>query len=396
MLKKTMVGSALAAALMLPALADKRDDKETDSQASAKAALGQAVFFDPSLSSPPGQSCATCHATNAAFVDPDRSLPVSKGVLHGRVGNRNTPTAMYAAFSPDFHYDEEEGLYVGGQFLDGRAATLEEQAKGPFLNPLEMANPDKRSVVEKVRRTAYGADFDTVFGKGALDDTDAAYERIAEALAAFERTPQFSPFSSKYDAYLAGKARLSKQEMRGLRLFEAEDKGNCAACHPSQPGPKGEPPLFTDFTYDNLGVPRNPDNPFYTLPAQLNPAGAQWVDRGLGAVVEKRAEDGKFKVPTLRNIELTAPYMHNGYFKTLRGTVVFYNDRDRKPLCKTNRVVEEAALQQQCWPAPEVIANVNQDELGDLGLTEREIDDIVAFMRTLTDGWTDKPVSPGP
>ncbi len=321
---------------------------------------------------------------------------MSKGVLAGRVGSRNTPTAMYAAFSPDFHFDEEEGLYVGGQFLDGRAATLEAQAKGPFLNPLEMANHDKRSVVEKVRRAAYSPEFEKVFGKGALDDTDAAYERIAEALAAFERTPQFSPFSSKYDAYLAGKAKLSKQEMRGLRLFEAEDKGNCAACHISKPGPTDELPLFTDFTYDNLGVPRNPDNPFYTLPAQLNPAGSQWVDRGLGAVVDKRAEDGKFKVPTLRNIELTAPYMHNGYFKTLRGTVVFCNDRDRKPLCKTNLDTEEAALKQQCWPAPEVITNVNHDELGDLGLTEREIDDIVAFMRTLTDGWTDKPVSPGP
>jgi len=387
MLKKMILGSAVAAALIFPALADKPADKVSDSPRAAKAKLGQALYFDPSLSSPAGQSCATCHDASAAFTDPNRRLPVSKGVLPGRVGNRNAPTPMYAAFSPAFHFDKEEGLYVGGQFLDGRAATLEEQAKGPFLNPLEMANPDKQSVVEKVRRAAYSPEFDRVFGKGALDNTEQAYARIAEALAAFQRTPQFSPFSSKYDAYLAGKAKLSKQEMRGLRLFEAEDKGNCAACHPSKPGPRGEPPLFTDFTYDNLGVPRNPDNPFYKLPAQLNPAGAQWVDRGLGATVNKRSEDGKFKVPTLRNIELTAPYMHNGYFKTLRGTVVFYNDRDKKPLCSKNRVSEDAALKQKCWPAPEVITNVNHDELGDLGLKEREIDDIVAFMKTLTDGW---------
>jgi cytochrome c peroxidase len=383
MLKKTILGSALAAALILPALADK----PSNIQQAAKAQLGQALFFDPSLSSPPGQSCATCHDASAALTDPDRRLPVSKGVLPGRVGNRNTPTALYAAFSPAFHFDKEEGLYVGGQFLDGRAATLEEQAKGPFLNPLEMANPDKQSVVEKVRRAAYSHEFDSVFGKGALDDTDQAYARIAEALAAFERTPQFSHFSSKYDAWLAGKAKLTKQELRGLRLFEAKDKGNCAACHPSKPGPKGEPPLFTDFTYDNLGVPRNPDNPFYKLPAQFNPAGALWVDRGLGTTVNKRSEDGKFRVPTLRNIALTGPYMHNGYFRTLRGTVVFYNDRDKKPLCSQNLVTEEAALKQKCWPAPEVITNVNHDELGDLGLTEREIDDIVAFMNTLTDGW---------
>jgi cytochrome c peroxidase len=383
MLKKTMLGSVMTAALVLPVLADK----PADSRQADKALLGQALFFDPSLSSPAGQSCATCHAAGAAFTDPSRELPVSKGVLPGRVGNRNAPTAMYAAFSPDFHFDQEEGLYVGGQFLDGRAATLEEQAKGPLLNPLEMANPDKGSVVEKVRRAAYSPDFDKVFGKGALDDTEQAYERIAEALAAFERTPQFSPFSSKYDAWLAGKAKLTQQELRGLRLFEAEDKGNCAACHPSKPGPGGEPPLFTDFTYDNLGVPRNPDNPFYKLPAQHNPAGAAWVDRGLGATVNKPSEDGKFKVPTLRNIELTAPYMHNGYFKTLRGTVVFYNDRDSKPRCAQNRDNEDTALKRKCWPAPEVEANVNDEELGNLGLTEREIDDIVVFMKTLNDGW---------
>src|SRR5512139_613813 len=383
MLKRAFLGGVIAALFILSAQADT----PADSQQSEKARLGQAMFFDPSLSSPPGQSCATCHDASAALTDPDRRLPVSKGVLPGHAGNRNTPTARYAAFSPDFHFDKKEGLYVGGQFLDGRAATLEQQARGPFLNPLEMANPDKQSVVEKVRRAAYRETFDSVFGKGALDDPERAYEYIAEALAAFERTAQFSPFSSKYDAYLAGKAQLSQQEMRGLRLFEAKDKGNCAACHTSRPGPKGEPPLFTDFTYDNLGVPRNPDNPFYKLPARLNPAGALWVDRGLGATVNKRSEDGKFKVPTLRNIELTGPYMHNGYFRTLGGAVAFYNDRDRKPLCARNLVTEETALKQKCWPAPEVITNVNHDELGDLGLTEREIDDIVAFMRTLTDGW---------
>jgi len=383
MLKKTSCISAMMAALSLPALADR----PTGTPQAAKVQLGQALFFDPSLSSPPGQSCATCHAASVAFTDPNRESPVSKGVIPGRAGNRNAPTAMYASFSPSFHFDEKEGLYVGGQFLDGRAATLEEQAKGPFLNPLEMANPDKQAVVEKVRRAAYAPQFDSIFGKGALDDTELAYARIAEAVATFERTRQFSPFSAKYDAWLAGKAKLTRQEMRGLRLFEAEDKGNCAACHTSKPGPKGEPPLFTDFTYDNLGVPRNPDNPFYTLPAQFNPAGAQWVDRGLGAIVNKPSEDGKFKVPTLRNIELTGPYMHNGYFRTLRGTVVFYNDRDKKPRCSKNLVAEDAALKQKCWPAPEVVANVNRDELGNLRLTEREVDDIVAFMKTLTDGW---------
>ena len=381
--KTTLLLIAVAAALALPALADT----PADTSQPAKARLGQALFFDARLSAPAGQSCASCHDPNAAFTDPERRFPVSKGALSRRLGNRNAPTSMYAAFSPDFHFDRKEKRYVGGQFLDGRAATLEEQAKGPFLNPLEMANPDKQAVVEKVRRAAYSAQFDGVFGKGALDDTDQAYERIAEALAAFQRTSQFSPFSSKYDAYLAGKAKLTAQEMHGLRLFEAADKGNCAACHPSRPGPKGEPPLFTDFTYDNLGVPRNPDNPFYKLPAQLNPAGVHFTDRGLGTTVNQRSEDGKFKVPTLRNIERTGPYMHNGYFKTLHGVVAFYNDRDKKPPCSKNMLGEAVALKRQCWPAPEVITNVNHDELGKLGLTGREVDAIVAFMKTLNDGW---------
>jgi cytochrome c peroxidase len=387
MLKQTFLTSATIFACAMPALADKA----SLSRQAALEQLGQTLFFDPGLSSPAGQSCATCHAVGAAFADPDRSLPVSRGALPGRVGSRNSQTAMYAQFSPEFHFDKEEEHYVGGQFWDGRAATLEEQAKGPLLDPLEMANPDKASVVDKVRRAAYAADFDTAFGLGALADTDQAFERIAQAIAAFERTRQFAPFTSKYDAYLAGKAKLTAQEKRGLRLFEDEKKGNCAACHPSQQGPDGAPPLFTDFTYDNLGVPRNPHNPFYKLPPELNPAGANFVDPGLGGALNEREEDGKFKVPTLRNIALTAPYMHNGYFTTLRGSVVFYNDRDKKPRCKSGWVSEAEALKHQCWPAPEVAANVNDEELGDLGLSEREIDDIVAFMHTLTDGWQPPP-----
>lgn len=387
MLKHTLLAGAAVATLAIPALADKPESRRQ----AALEQLGQRLFFDPGLSSPPGQSCATCHAANAGFAEPDRSLPVSRGVLPGRTDSRNAPTVMYAQFSPTFHFDKAEEHYVGGQFLDGRAATLEEQAKGPFLNPLEMANPDKASVVEKVRRAPYATDFDTAFGPGALADTGQAFERVAQAIAAFERTRQFAPFSSKYDAYLAGKAKLTTQEKRGLRLFEDEKKGNCAACHPSQRGPDGAPPLFTDFTYDNLGVPRNPDNPFYKLPPELNPAGARFVDLGLGGALNKREEDGKFKVPTLRNIALTAPYMHNGYFRTLRGSVVFYNDRDAKPRCASDWVSEADALKQRCWPAPEVAANVNDEELGNLGLSDAEIDDIVAFMHTLTDGWQPAP-----
>jgi len=357
-----------------------------DGTATAKVGLGRLLFFDPTLSEPAGQSCASCHEPAVAFTDPDTTRPTSKGVHRDRFDKRNTPSAMYAAFSPDFHFDKEEKHYVGGQFWDGRAATLEEQAKEPFLNPLEMANPDKRTVVEKVRRAAYAAQFEAGFGKDVLAAVERADDNIAAAIAAYQRTDELAPFTSKHDAWLQGKAKLTAQELRGLRLFNDEKKGNCAACHPSQRRPGGGLPLFTDFTYDNLGVPRNPENPFYALDKTYNPVGAKFVDKGLGGVVKKRGEDGKFKVPTLRNIARTAPYMHNGYFKTLRGVVAFYNDRDVRPVCK-GAATESEALKRGCWPGPEVKRNVNRDELGRLNLTEQEVDDITAFMETLNDGY---------
>ena len=341
-----------------------------------KEQLGKALFLDTNLSTPPGQACAQCHSAEVGFGQPDGDLPVSRGVYPDRFGNRNDLTAAYAAFSPRFHYDIDEGHYVGGLFWDGRAATLEEQAKGPFLSPLEMANPDAPTVVAKVQQSLYADLFREVFGPEAFADPNRAYDFMAEAIAAYERTPELNPFSSKYDLFLQGKVKLTDQEMRGVALFENEEKGRCAECHPSRPGPEHEPPLFTDFTYDNLGVPKNPENPYYYLPKSLNPDGTKFVDLGLGGVVKKPEENGKFRVPTVRNVAVTAPYMHNGIFKTLRQVVVFYNTRDVGP-----------------WPAPEVPQNVNREELGDLGLTEQEVDDIVAFLRTLTDGFEPKATS---
>jgi cytochrome c peroxidase len=352
-----------------------------------KQRLGLQLFFDTNLSQPAGQSCATCHDPRFAFTDPDKRFPTSKGVIPGRFGNRNTPTALYMAYSPAFAFDNVEALFVGGQFVDGRAATLEEQAKQPFLNPVEMHSPSKYSVVQKVRGAAYAPLFKEVYGKDALGDTDAAYDRIGEAIAAFENAPVFNPFSSKYDAWLAGRAKLTAQEWNGLQVYQREDKGNCAACHPNRPAKDGTPPLFTDFTYDNIGVPRNPYNPFYDLPAEFNPDGKLFVDKGLGRFVHRASENGKFKVPTLRNIAITSPYMHNGFFKSLRDVVDFYNSRDTKPVCKDRFTSEEQAVRTGCWPAAEVLENVNKDELGNLGLSDREIDDLVAFMLTLTDGW---------
>jgi cytochrome c peroxidase len=343
-----------------------------------KEALGKLIYFDSNLSTPGGMSCATCHHPSAGFADPDRELPVSQGIVPTRFGNRNSPSAAYAAFSPSFHYDEEEGMYIGGQFWDGRAADLAEQAKGPFLNPLEMKNPSKKKVVQAVAKSSYAALFKEVYGPESLSDIDAAYDLIADAIAAYEASVEVNSFTSKYDYYRMGLVDLTEQEARGLALYNDPAKGNCAACHPSEPGPYAPQPLFTDYSYDNLGVPRNWDNPFLYLDPEFNPDGVDYIDYGLGGSLKSAGmpesvygpEMGKVKVPTLRNIAVTRPYMHNGIFETLREVVDFYNTRDVGS-----------------WPPPEVPENVNSDELGNLGLTPQEVDDIVAFMETLTDGF---------
>lgn len=330
--------------------------------AASETQLGRFLYFDKSLSNPVGQACASCHLPSAGFADPDQELPVSEGAVVGRFGGRNAPSSAYAAFSPVFGLAPATGLYTGGQFWDGRAATLEEQAKGPFLNPVEMNNT-KEGVVQAVRISNYARLFKLVYGPDSLDDTDAAYDLIARAIAAFERSKQVNHFTSKYDYYLKGQAKLTDQELNGLKLFNS--KANCSACHPSTSANGTTPPLFTDFTYDNLGVPANMEFPFYLM----NPA--PYPDLGLGAIVGDPAQNGKFKVMTLRNIALTAPYTHNGYFKTLQDIVHFYNTRDLPGM----------------WPAPDYPDTVNFTELGNLGLTAQEEADIVAFLMTLTDGY---------
>ena len=326
--------------------------------------LGEALFFDASLSQPPGQSCASCHDPRFAFTDPDKDQTLSEGANKGRFVTRNTPTAMYTRFTPPLHFDNNEGLWIGGQLLDGRKNTLEEQAKLPFLGFAEMANIDGQSVVNKVRKAPYAPLVKALYGEDIFNDSAAAFDAIASAISAFERTSQFNPFSSKYDLYLAGAATLSKQEQLGLKLFEAEDKGNCAACHPSRPDKNGQMPLFTDYSYDNLGLPANP----------LVPT----VDLGLGVTVKDPAENGKFRVPTLRNVALTSPYTHNGSFSTLKELLEFYNTRDTDSR----------------WGKAEVPATMNTQELGDLKLEDEEIDALVAFLKALTDGYQENRHSP--
>lgn len=357
--------------------------------------LGKSIFFDEMLSDPLGQSCATCHAPETGFTGPDSTINLMTAVYPGavptRFGNRKPPTAAYGGESPILHFDEIEGLWIGGMFWDGRATgwtlgdPLAEQAQGPFLNPLEQNLSKARLVCLRIMISDYSDDFEAVWGPNSLDcvkDVAGTYERIARSISAYEKSAEVNPFSSKYDYYLAGEASLTTEEAWGLELFEG--KAMCSACHLSEPGPGGEPPLFTDFTYDNLGVPKNPDNPFYNMPPNFNKDGADWVDYGLGGFLKSAGyapevyepELGKVKVPTLRNVDLRPyegfikAYAHNGYFKSLEDIVHFYNTRDVEP-----------------WPAPEVPMNVNSDELGNLGLTLDEEAAIVAFMKTLSDGY---------
>jgi len=365
----TAVAATLLAAVSIAAC-DGSQSVEADHTLTAKEQLGKLLFFDTTLSTPPGQACSGCHDPSVAFANPDRTLPVSRGARPGRYGNRNDMPAAYSAFVPPLYRDPEEGNWVGGLFWDGRVNTLAEQAQGPPLNPLEMANPDVATIAQKLRALDFAELFTEVYGPNALSNPDTAFAYMADALEAYQKTPEVSPFNSKYDLWLRGEVELSEQESRGLALFVSPDKGNCAACHPHQPVEDGSPPLFTDFTYDNLGLPRNPENPFYSLPPELNPDGFAFVDLGLGVTVDDPAENGKFRVPTLRNVAITGPYMHNGVFKTLFQVVAFYNSRDLGG-----------------WPDPEVPANVNEEEMGSLGLSNEELEDLVAFLRTLTDDW---------
>jgi cytochrome c peroxidase len=383
--------------------------------------LGKSIFFDTNLSINNNQSCAACHGPEAGWTGPDSALNAAGAVYEGsiadRFGNRKPPSSAYATPSPVLHYviEKKEALFIGGNFWDGRAtgetlgSPVAEQAKGPFLNPLEQALPDAAEVITRICASSYAGSFTQVCGADACDtaNVSAAYDCVGLSVAAYEGSPEVNQYSSKYDAFLAGVVDFTKEEKKGLNLFKS--KGKCANCHVLDPGPNGEPPLLTDFTFDNLGVPRNPDNPFYSEP-DFNPQGFSWIDLGLGGFLSSRtdyqqfaAENyGKQKVPTLRNVDkrpspdFVKAYAHNGYFKTLKQIVHFYNTRDLKPVCSDdpNTVIDESiftiaedAIAQGCWPQPEVASNVNTRELGSLHLTDAQEDDLVAFMKTLSDGY---------
>jgi cytochrome c peroxidase len=344
--------------------------------------VGKSMYQDRDFSFNGNQSCLSCHHHISGFADPTNmrdpeNTVVSLGDDEVSTGGRNAPSSAYAGFSPRLS-KKADGAFVGGMFWDGRATgdtlgdPLAEQAQGPPLNPVEMGMPDKAAVVQAVRDSTYALSFLKVFGSTSLDDVDQAYDSIARAIAAYERSIEVQSFNSRYDMFLAGGIELNAQEQRGLDLFTT----NCTKCHsmetndgdPKTVDPKG--PLFTNYTYANIGVPTNIDD---DVPEE---------DEGLGGFLKSTTEYsdddadneiGKFKVPTLRNVAMTAPYSHNGYFSTLKEIIQFKNTRDGGD-----------------WPQPDILENLyvsseGEPSFGNLGLSEQDVDDLVAFLNTLTD-----------
>jgi len=352
----------------------------------AAAEAGRRLFFDPRLSDPPGTSCASCHDPARAFSgDNGSGRAIARGSRPGMFGTRNAPTIMYLATSPGPGFSEKDGKAVpsGGFFWDGRAATLAQQALGPLFAPNEMNNRDTPSLVGRVAASEAAPWLRAAYGDDVFAAPERAMSAITAALAAFEQSATLAPFSSKFDAVVRGQARFTTQEERGLGLFTIAQKGNCASCHALKPD-SGDPrdSLFTDFGFHALGVPRNRDI-----------AIADEFDLGYCAVQAGGAAAnarwcGWFKTPTLRNVALTAPYMHNGRFATLREAVAFYATRDTQPERWYPNGEKFDDLPSALHGSVDVDTRPYHRRPGQrAALNDDEVDDIVAFLRTLTDGY---------
>jgi len=381
--------------------------------------LGKFLFFDKNLSKNGNQSCATCHDPAVGYTGPDSAVNAHGAVYPGSnpalFGNRKPPSAAYAGDSQPLRFDSTLG-WVGGMFWDGRATgavlgdPLAEQAKGPFLNPLEQALTSPVELCNKVKAGTYTALFQQVWGAGSLDCTKAetVYDQIGKSVAAYERSAEVNPYTSKFDLFW-DKAKtkkldvtkinttnytkyrnlgLSDTELYGLAMFNMPTQANCASCHSLKPGSKGYP-LFTDYSYDNLGIPRNPENPFYSNLA-YNPEGTAWVDTGLGGFLGDPQEPGKMKVPTLRNVDkrpsagFVKAYGHNGYFKSLDEIVRFYAMRGVMGMGGGG--MGGGGMGGMCggaFPEPEV--NQNLATLNHFRCRDQSY--IVAFLKTLSDGY---------
>jgi cytochrome c peroxidase len=418
--------------------------------------LGKILFYDKNLSVNRNTACAFCHMPQTGYQGAieiiNKTTVNQPGSVRTRFSLRKPPSAAYAAFSPPLYYRASTVDFVGGNFWDLRATGLRlripsaAQAEGSPLNPTEMANMEPACLVRRISQRPYRDFFEEVLGPRAFSvawpkSVDAicsrpnstpalkigsevpgpnetryvvplqqqdrvrvqyTFDAMAQAIAAFEASPEVSPFSSKFDAFLAGKVQLAPSELRGYALFNG--KAKCNTCHLDPRGDKR--PLFTDETTGNLGIPKNPAMAYYgqvrpdAYGYVADPAGKTFVDKAVGDYLrsvengvgpwKKLASqfDGRFRVATLRNVDMrpstgfVKAYGHNGYFKSLKEIVHFYNTRDTLRRCPVGSPGEKVT----CWPPPEVPANIDKT-CCDLGLSDAEENDLVAFLKTLTDGY---------
>ncbi len=387
----------------LPEISSSSLNITGQSNLTPKELLGKMIYFDANLSEPVGrQACASCHLPDNGYTG-FASLPlggqfsgavagIGEGAFPGRFGNRRAPSAAYATFSPTFRMIEDNE-FKGGLFWDGRATGLRlgipaaEQALGPFLSYAEQNHPTSLDVLNKLKSPTYQEIWQQVWGSPLYTSNqqqiELNYDRVGLSIAAYEASKEMNPFSSKYDAYLRKETDLTKEEKEGLALFNND--GKCFRCHLSE-GTAANPPLFTDFEYYNLGISKNPQNPYYAV-------NASFIDKGLGGFLEASGNAawrsaaknnmGKFKTPTLRNIAKgnNKRFMHNGAFTSLEQVVDFYNTRDDSK--SSNR-----------WPKPEYDDNLQKGWMGNQGLSKRQVNAIVAFMKTLNDGWSNSVSAP--
>lgn len=360
----------------------EQEDPELFSKLEAK--LGKQLFFDPILSINQTQSCSSCHNPEHGFID-NRDNGVqgagSMGADGKSIGDRNAPTASYAVFSPDFHFDNKKKQFIGGQFWDGRAAHIKEQAGGPPLNPVEMGMVSSKDIMDRVeKRQDYKEQFTKLYGEDIFANEEKFYDKLTGAIASFESTKEFAPFDSKYDRFLRGEYDLTPLEDLGRSLFFSNNNTSCASCHmlKKEDSPRD---TFTNYQYHNIGTPQN------SLLMEKNVVDKDtFIDHGLMNNPQVKDRDdaekyaGKMKVPSLRNVAVTGPYMHNGVFQKLSTVVAFYDKYTNK----------EALINPETkkpWREPEVKVAKDDLELLQQGraLNERKIQALVAFMNLLTD-----------
>lgn len=367
--------------------------------------LGEHLFTDNNLSLSRTQSCATCHNPREGFID-TRNNGIDGAVSIGHdgfsLGNRNAPTISYAAFTPNFTGTNANNAR-GGQFWDGRSSDLVAQAGEPQLNPIEMGMLSKADVVSRLQENnAYVEAFQSYFGENVFDDTELAYTAMSESLAAFEQSDAVSPFDSKFDRHLTGDYTLTNAEQRGMNLYFS-NQTSCTRCHSTtmnnrngQGGGRGNnrnnpainpatlagSELFTNFRYFNNGTPSNTDLNNLLASVGAHSEFLNTGDLGLFDNPQLRQNDnsrGRFRVSTLRNIAVTAPYMHNGVFQNLRTVLAFYDHQGGNPQRSINPETGAA------WDTPETPETVDNQRLRMRNLSNNQIDDLECFLRTLTD-----------